>query len=245
MTLKQVVGNSLIGITVLTVLYLIQHAVPQPSKIVDMQIETASPYVQTKGSYPQFSYLPDSFNTAIRKAVQSAQKEHESVSKDNWDVRFETQSPTDNISTVPGTDERFLFSVESSIVRNDDQYVSVLLRVGGYSGGAHGYEQIQTFTFDRIKNDIVGIEDFYSTEALKELSSYVVDKLTTQLALASNSHKSDIDTDLIEEGAGPDTDNYSRFTINPDDTITFYFDPYQVAAYAFGEQSVTVDSPYK
>jgi hypothetical protein len=44
--------------------------------------------------------------------------------------------------------------------------------------------------------------------------------------------------DWLKQGAGPEEENYSVFLINPDNSITFYFGDYQVAAYAAGNFKV-------
>ncbi|HVO71034.1 MAG TPA: RsiV family protein [Aggregatilineaceae bacterium] len=47
------------------------------------------------------------------------------------------------------------------------------------------------------------------------------------------------DTNRIHQGTGENPDNYKSWTITPDG-LTFYFDPYQVAAYVAGTQTVTI-----
>ncbi len=47
------------------------------------------------------------------------------------------------------------------------------------------------------------------------------------------------DAAWIEEGASPDPANYQDWLLTPE-ALTFIFEPYQVAAYAAGPQTVSI-----
>jgi hypothetical protein len=149
---------------------------------------------------------------------------------------------------VPNDDERLQFSVRYTVVRNDEKYVSIVMNVAGYTGGAHGYDVVHTFTFDREKKREITINDLYTPEGLARLANEIRPTLITQLATAANMPESDIDSGWLQEGTDPTKpENFAAFTLAslnnaPGESITFYFQQYQVAAYVFGIPEVTV--PY-
>lgn len=202
-----------------------------------VSIETSSPYVVTSGSYPQFGDIPSYENERIAHVLLDALYEHEHISEENWTARFETQ--TDNtVGETPSRDERYLFSSETTITQNDDRILSFVVRYGGYSGGAHGYEHIFTYTYDKQKKREITIYDLYSQEELESISRDVITSLTSQLAESAQVSIRDIDQSWVTSGAAANETNYARFTLSGSQ-ITFYFEQYQVAPYAFGERIIT------
>jgi hypothetical protein len=101
-----------------------------------------------------------------------------------------------------------------------------------YTGGAHDLESTQTFSFSPTGQQITLQTVFTDVDAgLKAIEPYVQAKLTSSMT--------DADPSMIADGTAPTTDNYQSFTIQPG-SITFIFDPYQVAPYSDGMQTVTV-----
>jgi hypothetical protein len=72
---------------------------------------------------------------------------------------------------------------------------------------------------------------------IQSLSAYCIKDLKRQ----SKSKDSMLDDQTIQNGAGPDAQNYDSWTITKKG-LEITFDPYQVAAYAAGPQKVVV--PY-
>jgi hypothetical protein len=74
---------------------------------------------------------------------------------------------------------------------------------------------------------------------LKKLSTATRDILRKQLTEKAGGEQ--IDEDFLLGGTEPKIENFSQFTINKkSNTVMFYFGQYQVAAYVFGEQEVTL-----
>jgi hypothetical protein len=55
----------------------------------------------------------------------------------------------------------------------------------------------------------------------------------------------DVNMSMLEDGTNPTPENFSLFTLPNDTQATFYFGEYQVAAYVFGPQQITVDVPLR
>lgn len=234
----------------------------------DVPVTSDSPYVVASGSYPQFAQLPDFFNVAIREAVEVAKSEQEKSSRENWEMRFATDvdgleipdtaevkniadaDSADNtqVAPIPKPDDRFQFIVKPTIMRNDDRYVAVVLRIAGYTGGAHGYQHIRTFTFDRTKQKILTIHDLYPGEKLKILAEQLRPRLVKMIAEKSEMQESEVDVGWIHDGTDPaKPENFAAFvpmslSSRPGESVVVYFPEYQVAAYAMGEHEVVV--PY-
>ena len=100
-----------------------------------------------------------------------------------------------------------------------------------YTGGAHDLQATKTFSFSAT-GQLITIATLFSNgdEGLKTIAPYVQQQLgKIQYA----------DATMIQEGTAPTVDNYANFTVQ-DNGITFIFDPYAVAPYAAGMQTVTV-----
>ena len=110
-----------------------------------------------------------------------------------------------------------------------DNYI---FTISTYTGGAHGLEASKTFSFNE-QGKLINLSDLYTdqTKGLMLVSNY------TQKQLAQRG----FDQKWVSEGAGATVENYQNFIVT-DDGLTILFDPYQVAPYASGPQ--TVDVPY-
>jgi hypothetical protein len=133
------------------------------------------------------------------------------------------------------------------VTLNDERYVSLVMHYGGYVGGAHGYQIVATFTYDKREQRELKITDLYTTpEQLKEAVEEVRQKLRIQMGEAPEFSEGDIDGSWLAEGTDPaKPENFAAFTLAsvPEiqgDHITFYFQQYQVAAYAFGMPTVSM-----
>ncbi len=124
----------------------------------------------------------------------------------------------------------FTMDVTYRDVKNDaaDNYI-----FSSYSdtGGAHGLSVTTTFSFASDGKQL-SLSSLFTdtTKGLAAVAVYVQKELLT---------REFADKTWIEEGAAPTKDNYARFVVDPSG-VTFYFDQYQVAAYAAGIQDVKV-----
>lgn len=119
----------------------------------------------------------------------------------------------------------------------NDDYISIAFETSIYdSGAAHPNAYIEVFNYD-VKNDkeLLLLDMFVPDTMFWEAISYaVIQKLKLEL-----DEDEFADDDWIEEGAGPDPQNFNSFTIT-ENSFIFHFPPYQVAAYVAGTQKVEV-----
>jgi peptidoglycan-N-acetylglucosamine deacetylase len=99
------------------------------------------------------------------------------------------------------------------------------------TGGAHGIQATQTFSFDIAGNEITLDNLFINkTKGLQLVADFVKQELLKRQGA---------DSKWISDGAAPEEENYQNFTVD-ETSVTFMFDPYQVASYASGPQTVIV-----
>ncbi len=112
---------------------------------------------------------------------------------------------------------------------NADNYI---FSNSSYEGGAHGLTATQTFTFSPT-GQLISLSNLFTNglAGLQTIAPYVASQLKSTLPST--------DQDFVADGTSPTAENYANFTVQ-DDSVTFYFDPYQVAPYSDGLQKVTV-----
>ncbi len=115
-----------------------------------------------------------------------------------------------------------------------DDIRSIVFTNSFYTGGAHPNSGFNTFTFDVTADKQILLEDLFVKGDIPwdTISTFVQDDLTTHLGDLS-------DAQMIELGTGTNPDNYKSWALTPDSLI-FFFDPYQVAAYVAGPQQSAI-----
>ncbi len=101
------------------------------------------------------------------------------------------------------------------------------------TGGAHAFTTTRTFSFSQ-NGTLISLERLFASgvKGLETITPYVRTVLSEELGGES---------DWIREGTMPVADLFECFVVT-DEGVTFIFDPYQVAPYAAGIQTVAV--PY-
>ena len=112
--------------------------------------------------------------------------------------------------------------------------LSLIFTTYQFTGGAHGSTVIQTYTFDLANDRLIRLDDLFTNtnDALAIIAPLVEESLTTTLGDM-------LDADWLAQGSGTDPQNYQTFSLDAN-SITFYFQQYQVAPYAAGLQTVTI-----
>lgn len=206
-----------------------------PITVVPKMIRvTSSRYPDiVSGTYPEFPQADDAFNRTIANQIKTGVAAFEKSAADNQRVRMETGS---SIST--SDDGGYSYSVETTLVQSNEHYISFVVHIDGFEGGAHGYHVPISFNYDVKNRKDLHLSDFISLADASEQSRAVLEK---QLADAANEKELDANArDMMMAGTdGDNRENWNVFTFTPNELI-IYFSEYQVAPYAFGEQSVTI-----
>lgn len=114
------------------------------------------------------------------------------------------------------------------------KYLSYKFDLSEYEGGAHPNNTVSTMVFNVIDKKRLNLADIFNSQSdyLKKISDISIASLKSTV-------KEMTDDRWMEEGAGPKEENFQNFVLTPD-SIIFYFQPYQVAAYAAGTQEVEI-----
>jgi hypothetical protein len=192
-----------------------QNSTPQaalPSNVVIMTeySSTSTPSYSVDVQYPQFG-IP-AIDTQIKKDVDDAITEIESYPANPRDMA----SPQNELT----------IRYESPYIGPD--VVSVRLIISEYTGGAHPNTLISGLNFDRATGKQLLQNDAFATIGM------TVDQVS---ASSTAQLKQKLGDAMFPEGANTNPENFSSFQIATN-TVTFIFQPYQVAAYAAGAQEV-------
>lgn len=211
-------------------------------------------YVSFDVKYPYFFYASPGFNSKIKDFLETQVEAHSITSKEAWKARFETQTADYQISEFPkNEEEKFYFFSDFEIIQSNSSYVSVVVHYGGFSGGAHGYENRVSFAYDLVNKKEIKLSDLFmgDSEYLTNISDHARNYFKTSLEeKVKEIFNEEDDTTtvqeyvsnamlMIENGTKPIVDNFSVFSFTKD-KITIYFGQYQVGPYSDGMQQVEI-----
>jgi len=115
--------------------------------------------------------------------------------------------------------------------RKGERVDNYIFTISSDTGGAHGLTTNRTFAFSG-NGALIAVKDLF-TDEVKGLAQ------VSALVQAELAKREFADAAWIKDGAGPREENYQTFIVT-DTGVTFIFDPYQVAPYAAGTQTVEV-----
>src|SRR3989344_948907 len=198
--------------------------------------------------YPEFKNAGAEFNQSISDLAIAGIAQHKKVSEDSWKARYETSSEGDGINEFPTEGEKFQFYMSWTPVQVNEEFISVLVTVGGYTGGAHGYQNLISFNYDVVNKKDVKLSDLFpgNSNYLKTVSDFSRKDLTTQFRKKLEVKTKDDEKvfqgsviPMMLAGTTPESLNFSVFTFTKD-AVKLYFTQYQVAPYAMGESVVVL-----
>lgn len=119
----------------------------------------------------------------------------------------------------------------------NENIVSVVFEVYSFVGGAHGATNFIPLNYDTKTKKEIKLADLFlgQPDYIQKISDYCIADLTKQVTQRMES----IEGLWIQDGAGPEENNFSIFMIKKD-SIVFYFEQYQIASYALGDFKVTM-----
>jgi hypothetical protein len=186
--------------------------------------------------YPQFPNLPKQFNKKIKQTILDQVSDFKKTSEENVKARRATASPKDS------ADYGLNFLAGWTAEQLNNSVVSIVIHTSYYTGGAHGGRNIYTFNFDGDKKREITLDSLFRTPGyLDKIAQYTMNDLKDQLKETSGSEPN---MSMLREGTSPKIENFSKFTIGVEKSITFYFEQYQVAPYVAGEQKVVMPLSY-
>ena len=120
------------------------------------------------------------------------------------------------------------------------EYISIVLYISYFTGGAHPNYEIKTINYNKNTNKFIDIDDLINRDKdiLNKLSIY------SREYFSNNDMFNDrVVFDMMIDGTKSIKDNYKYFNITSDGLI-IYFNRYQIAPYYYGDYSITVSYNY-
>ncbi len=207
-------------------------------KMEILSVKQTDDFFHIDVEYPQIESIKNGFNKMIRDLMEAEIENFKKVSLENFESRIETTPEGQPKPEKP--DSPFDFLASWKPVQINSRYVSFVINIYYFSGGAHGNEKIYTFNYDLNKEKEIFIEDFLSQsqDGLEKISKISRDKISNQLELAGWQKDGAIGS-MIEEGTKPIVENFQSFNFTKDSLIV-YFQKYQVVPGAAGPISVVI-----
>jgi hypothetical protein len=206
-------------------------------RIVTKTFEESNDVYSIYIEYPQFPDLPDDFNEKIETVVLGASDGFKKSADESRSRRIETSKGGENLKFD------YTFGTSWAPATLSDDVVSFVIKTHFYIGGAHGGENIYTFNYDLRNDRDVTLEFLFSSspDYLQKVSQFAINYLESRLRVSGDTLPN---MSMIHDGAGPNKENFDNFTLRALDTITFYFEEYQVAPYSAGSQEVVMPLSY-
>ena len=142
-----------------------------------------------------------------------------------------------------GADGYYYSYADDVLKRADDKCVSIVRVMKGYLGGAHPDYYYETYNVDPSTGKDIIMSDVITDQ--EKLNKILEQKLVADypdveyFGLEDSLAEYDI---KLKEGSEDPDGNYHyayNFTLDPDG-VSFYFSPYGISAYAFGDQVVKI-----
>jgi hypothetical protein len=183
---------------------------------------------QIQGSIPTFVNLDDSQPVSTINEIVQAFLSKEKL---KWEQSVSENLPAD------GMPNKAVFWIDFKPHYLSREHCSIQLFFSIDLGGAHPHEYSKALNIDFQKRTKMNTKDLFLSQSnyLKTISSLVRSKLPQKLQKNNNT----VDPEWIQQGTEPILDNYQNICITPQGLLVT-FDPYQVASYGDGIQSITL-----
>lgn len=206
----------LAGLILIILLALALFFIPAPEKKAEISYNTfeeRTDLAEIIVEYPSLGY--EKVDTSLTSAV------------DAYVADFRASVEESGISP---NGRPYILLIEDQGIVESAETVGMLLLVYQDFGGAHGMPQLIGLNFYKETGEQVSLGDMLA------LTSWT---LVSVAEGASDHFSKTLGDSFFKEGAEAGEDNYASFLIE-EDTVSFYFQPYQVAAYALGPQEYTI-----
>jgi len=203
------------------------EAIHQTDNFYDIQVE-----------YPQFNNTGENFNKKISDLITEKIETFKKESKDNYEARRTTAPTEEPLPENPLSP--FDFICEWEPVQINDDYLSFVIRIYYFVGGAHGANEIYAFNYDLKNKKEITIIDFVnsSQQLFEKIAELSKENITSQLE-GNGTVVDDFLKQMVEEGTKATQNNYKNFNFNYNSLI-IYFQQYQVAPGVQGPMIVTL-----
>lgn len=180
--------------------------------VKEKSVTEKSDFMEITAAYPAFSNAK--IDSAVKTFIDSSVASFKEENKESY----------------PGQPAPYSIGTTYETVKSDE-YLSVIMRVSTYTGGAHGNLFVKTFVFDQEGNQ-------YSIGSFFDPGSNYLSKLSelSRQQLSENEELS-----FYKEGTEAVSANFEAFYITSDGKLTIIFQPYSVGPWVAGTPEVSLD----
>lgn len=132
------------------------------------------------------------------------------------------------------TDTQYSLIISYDVFEYTEDILSFKINTSVFLGGAHPNSYIDTIVYDFKKDKEIFLEEILES-TLEEISNLCKEKI-----IKENLLKEYYVDYMVKDGLKPISKNFKRFAIEKN-CIIFFFEKYQIAPYAAGEFSVSLD----
>lgn len=188
--------------------------------------------LETETSYPKLA-------KTLRDLADDEEKFFKDEIKDTDREAFEYEESLRS----SGNTGYYYHYADDVLKRADGKCVSIVRILNGYLGGAHPDYYYETFNIDTSNGKYILLSDVISDQ--DKLNEILKKKLIADYPdveyFGLDDSLSEFDMSLLEGSDSDDGDHYYAysFTLDPDG-VSFYFSPYGISAYAYGDQVVKI-----
>ncbi len=188
--------------------------------------------------YPRFNGVDAAFNQKIADLMNKQVDDFKTNAAANWEARRATAMPDNPVPEFP--EQPFNFIATWTPTQTNNSYLSFVINIYYFSGGAHGLNEIYAFNYDAAQQKEITINDFLgsSQDALDKVASLAAQSVSSDL----ESKGVQINTStqqMIGQGTTPTAENYRNFNFS-NNALIIYFPQYQVAPGYVGNITVTL-----
>ncbi|MDO8407753.1 MAG: RsiV family protein [bacterium] len=184
----------------------------------------ANPYVE----HTQYYDIAANYPTTTPLSAQASKTAVEAMQ--GWIIDTVSQFKSENgLNQGPKLSLQILYLIASS-----PHTVSYIFTTSEETGGAHPNVFFKTFTFDKQAGAELSLADLFAPGAdyLGMLSKIARAKLPALIGQYA-------DQKMITDGTTPETNNFQNFFVD-NATLDILFEPYDVAPYAAGSQTLQI-----
>jgi len=204
-------------------------------KMSIVSVSQSDSFYNIQAEYPQFDGADPAFNQKIASLINGQIDDFKKAAKEDFEARNATTPAGEPALQNP--EQPFDFIATWTPAQFSSRYLSFMIDIYYFSGGAHGADQISAFNYDLKNRKEITISDFLgSADGLDKLAKLAQAQVTSQL----QSNGSQVDgflAQMIQDGTKSVPENYQNFTFGYG-KLTIYFEQYQVAPGSAG--SITV-----
>jgi len=189
--------------------------------------------------YPYFKISSNELNQKIENLINNNIADFKKNSIDNFNAINATMPESEAKIKKPYAP--FDYYVNYEISQLNKNYISLVINIYYFSGGAHGVDLVYAFNYDIKNQKEITIQDILnnSQDNLNKLSNIAYNAVIEKM----NTFDVGYIDDMIKSGTEANYDNFQNFNLIDNGSLIIYFQKYQVAPGSVGLVNIAIFEP--